>query len=164
MNYVKIRDFDISNGPGISVTLFCSGCIHNCQGCHNPGTHSFSAGKPFTEETVQLILDLCKPSYISHLVLTGGDPVHPKNWPTIKELARRFKKVYPNKTVWLWTGYLIEDVFEDLVDSKIDVVVDGRFVEELKDLRLRYRGSSNQRVIDLKETVRTGNIVLYKDS
>lgn len=162
MNYIKIRDFDISNGPGISVTLFCSGCTHNCPGCHNPGTHSFTTGKPFTEETVQLILDLCKREYISHLAISGGDPCHPKNWPTIKDLVRKFKSVYPDKSVWLWTGYLIEEVFEDLVDSKIDTVVDGRFVEELKDLRLKYRGSSNQRVIDLNETTRTGEIVLYK--
>ena len=162
MNYIKIRSMDISNGPGISVTLFCSGCAHNCSGCHNPETHSFNAGKPFTEETIQLILDLCKPDYISHLALTGGDPCHPKNWPTIKDLIKKFKSKYPWKTVWLWTGYQIEDVFEDLVDSRIDVVVDGRFVEDLKDLRLKYRGSSNQRVIDLNETIRTGDIILYE--
>ena len=159
MNYIKIRDFDISNGPGISVTLFCSGCVHNCPGCHNPGTHSFSAGKPFTEETIQLILDLCKPDYISHLALTGGDPCHPKNWPTIKDLVRKFKEVYPEKTVWLWTGYLWEDVATDLLDSEVDVVVDGRFVEELKDLRLKYRGSSNQRIIDVKASTRD-NIIM----
>ena len=162
MKYSQIRNLDISNGPGISVTLFCSGCIHNCPGCHNPGTHDFNSGKPFTEETIQLILDLCKPDYISHLALTGGDPAHPKNFPTIKELIRRFKEVYPNKAVWLWTGYLIEDIFEDLIDSGIDVIVDGPFVEELKDLRLKYRGSSNQRVIDLKETIRTGDIILIE--
>ena len=162
MNYIKIRNIDISNGPGISVTLFCSGCTHNCPGCHNPGTQSFNAGKHFTEETIQLILDLCKPDYISHLALTGGDPCHPNNWPTIKELAKEFKKAYPQKTIWLWTGYLLEEVFEDLIDSEIDVIVDGRFVEELKDLRLKYRGSSNQRVIDLKETIRTDEIILIE--
>lgn len=153
---------DISNGPGISVSLFCSGCTHNCPGCFNPETHDFKAGKPFTDETVQLILELCKPDYISHLALLGGDPCHPKNWPTIKELAKKFKEAYPDKTVWLWTGYLIEDVFEDLVDSGIDFVVDGLFMEEYKDLRLKYRGSSNQRVIDLKETIKTGDIILYE--
>lgn len=149
MNYIKIRNFDISNGPGISVTLFCSGCTHNCPGCHNPETHCFSAGKPFTKETIQLILDLCKPNYISHLALTGGDPCHPKNWPTIKDLISQFKEKYPNKTVWLWTGFCWEDVADDLIGSGIDVVVDGQFREELKDLRLKYRGSSNQRVIDV---------------
>jgi anaerobic ribonucleoside-triphosphate reductase activating protein len=160
MNYIKIRNFDISNGPGISVTLFCSGCIHNCTGCHNPETHCFNAGKPFTEETLQLILDLCKPNYISHLALTGGDPCHSKNWPTIKELVRQFKERYPEKNVWLWTGYKWEDVAEDLIGSGIDVVVDGQFKEELKDLRLKYRGSSNQRVIDVWKSGLTNPILL----
>ena len=159
MNYIKIRDFDIRNGPGISVTLFCSGCIHNCEGCHNPGTHNFSAGKSFTEETTQLIIDLCKPDYISHLAISGGDPCHPKNWPTIKSLVSEFKKVYPNKTVWVWTGYNWEDVASDLVDSKVDVLVDGRFVEALKDLRLKYRGSSNQRIINVQDSLKTGKVV-----
>lgn len=152
MNYIKIRDFDISNGPGISVSLFCSGCTHSCPGCHNPDTHSFSAGKLFTENTLQLILDLCKPDYISHLALTGGDPCHPKNWPVIKELVKTFKTEYPNKDVWLWTGYLWEDIADDLIGSGIDVVVDGQFKEDLKDLRLKYRGSSNQRVIDVRKS------------
>ena len=154
MNYVTIRDFDISNGPGISVTLFCSGCTHNCPGCHNPGTHSFSAGKPFTEETAQLIIDLCKPDYINHLAITGGDPCHPKNWPTIKELVTKFKSQYPKKSIWLWTGFCWEDVADDLIGSGIDVVIDGQFKEELKDLRLKYRGSSNQRVIDVRHSTK----------
>ena len=160
MNYIKIRDFDISNGPGISVTLFCSGCTHNCSGCHNPGTHSFSTGKPFTAETAQLIIDLCKPDYISHLALTGGDPCHPRNWPTIKDLVKKFKEKYPEKTIWLWTGYLWEEVAADLINSEVDVVVDGRFVEDLKDLRLKYCGSSNQRVIDIKKST-VDSITLY---
>ena len=141
------------------MTLFCSGCIHNCDGCHNPGTHNFSAGKPFTEETTQLIIDLCKPDYISHLAISGGDPCHPKNWPTIKSLVNKFKEVYPSKTVWVWTGYNWEDVASDLVDSKVDVLVDGRFVEALKDLRLKYRGSLNQRVIDVQDSLKTGKVV-----
>lgn len=162
MNYIKIRNMDISNGPGISVTLFCSGCTHNCPGCHNPETHCFSAGKPFTDETVQLILDLCKPDYISHLALTGGDPCHPKNWPTIKELTREFKEKYPTKTVWIWTGYDFEDVAEDLLDSAVDVIVDGRFIEAQKDLRLKYRGSTNQRVIDAQASLKNKSIILYE--
>lgn len=161
MNYIKIRNIDISNGPGISVTLFCSGCTHNCPGCHNPDTHSFSAGKPFTEETSQLILDLCKPAYISHLAITGGDPCHPKNWPTIKNLVRKFKAQYPTKTVWLWTGYRYEDIAELMQDSGVDVVVDGQFIEDLKDLRLKYRGSSNQRVIDVLASTPDTLKVLY---
>lgn len=151
---------DISNGPGISVSLFCAGCTHFCPGCFQPETHCFTAGKPFTEETEQQILELCKPDYISHLALLGGDPAHPKNWPTIKELVKKFKEVYPNKTVWLWTGYLWEDIAEDLIGSGVDVVVDGRFVEELKDLRLKYRGSSNQRVISVKDSTRDNIITI----
>ena len=163
MNYFKILSADICSGNGVGVSLFCSGCIHSCPGCHNPETHDFNAGKPFTEETLRYILDLCRPDYIDHLALLGGDPCHPKNFPTIKELIRSFKKAYPNKTVWLWTGYLIEDIFEDLIDSGIDVLVDGPFVEELKDLRLKYRGSSNQRVINLTETIRTGDLILIEE-
>lgn len=154
---------DISNGPGISVTVFCSGCTHNCLGCHNPDTHNFSAGKPFTEETSQLILDLCKPAYISHLAITGGDPCHPKNWPTIKDLVKKFKTVYPDKSVWIWTGYLWEDVADDVIGSGIDVLVDGQFKEELKDLRLSYRGSSNQRVIDVNKSSKENIKIFYKD-
>lgn len=160
MNYIKIRDFDISNGPGISVTLFCSGCTHYCTGCHNPETHNFGAGKLFTEDTIQLIIDLCKPDYIDHLAISGGDPCHPKNWPNIKELVKRFKLVYPEKTIWLWTGYLWEEVAPNILDSEVDVVVDGEFVENLRDLRLKYCGSSNQRVIDCKKST-ADSVVLF---
>lgn len=109
---------------------------------------------------MELLIELAKPDYIKGLSILGGEPLHPRNREEVIKLIRRFKEVYPNKTVWLWTGYLVDDVFEDLVDSKIDVIVDGQFKEELKDLRLKYRGSSNQRVIDLKETIKTGDIKL----
>ena len=163
MNYCKIRQIDIANGNGCRVSIFVSGCERRCKGCFQPETWNFNYGKEFTEQTMELLIELAKPDYISGLSVLGGDPAHPKNWPTIKELIRRFKKAYPNKTVWLWTGYLIEDIFEDLIDSGIDVIVDGPFKEELKDLRLKYRGSSNQRVIDLKETIRTGDIILLEE-
>lgn len=133
-----------------------------CMNCFNPETWDFEGGKEFTEQTMELLFELAKPDYIAGISILGGEPAHPKNLPEVLKLTRRFKKAYPNKTVWLWTGYLIEEVFEDLIDSGIDVVVDGRFVEELKDLRLKYRGSSNQRVIDLKETIRTGDIIIYE--
>lgn len=161
MNYLKILSTDICSGPGVAVSLFCSGCTHDCLGCFNPETHDFSAGKAFTEETIQQILDLCAPGYISHLSLLGGDPCHPKNWPTIKDLVKRFKEKYPEKTVWLWTGYLWEDIASDLIHSGVDVVVDGRFVEALKDLRLPYCGSSNQRIIDVEKST-ADSITLYK--
>jgi anaerobic ribonucleoside-triphosphate reductase activating protein len=122
----------------------------------------FEGGKEFTDQTMQLLLELAEPSHISGLSILGGEPLHPRNREEVIRLVRKFKEKYPDKTVWLWTGYLIEDVFEDLVDSGIDVVVDGRFVEELKDLRLKYRGSSNQRIINMKETLRTGDLTLYE--
>lgn len=162
MRYSQIRSLDIANGPGCRVSLFVQGCFFHCPGCFNPGTQDFSGGKEFTEETLAVLLDLAEPAHISGLSLLGGEPMNPQNRPEVLRLARRFKKAYPEKSIWLWTGYLIEDILEDLVDSGIDVVVDGRFVEDLKDLRLKYRGSSNQRVIDLKETIRTGDLILYE--
>lgn len=164
MRYSQIRNLDIANGPGCRVSLFVQGCSFHCPGCFNPGTQDFSGGKEFTEETMTVLLKLAEPAHISGLSLLGGEPMHPQNRSKVLEIVRQFKKVYPEKSVWLWTGYLIEDIFEDLVDSEIDVVVDGRFVEDLKDLRLKYRGSSNQRVIDFKETLRTGDIILYEEN
>jgi anaerobic ribonucleoside-triphosphate reductase activating protein len=133
-----------------------------CPGCFNKDAQNFDHGEEFTEETMQKLIELSAPAWISGISLLGGEPMHPQNRSKVLEIVRQFKKVYPEKSVWLWTGYLIEDIFEDLVDSGIDVVVDGRFVEDLKDLRLKYRGSSNQRVINLKETIRTGDLILYE--
>lgn len=164
MYYGKLESCSISSGPGCRVSLFVSGCEHRCKNCFNPETWDFNHGKEFTEDTINSILELAKPSYIRGISILGGEPAHPRNLPEILKLTRKFKEVYPEKDIWLWTGYLLEEVFEDLVDSKIDVVVDGRFVEELKDLRLKYRGSSNQRVIDFKETLRTGDIILYEEN
>ena len=162
MRYNTIRQLDIANGPGVRVSIFVQGCTFNCPGCFNTVARDFEGGKEFTDQTMKLLLELAKPAHISGISLLGGEPLHPRNRAEVFNIVRKFKEVYPEKTVWLWTGYLLEDVFEDLVDSGIDVVVDGRFVEELKDLRLKYRGSSNQRVIDIKETLRTGDITLIE--
>lgn len=162
MRYNTIRQLDIANGPGCRVSLFVQGCSFNCLGCFNAVARDFEGGKEFTAQTLEAIFALAEPSHISGLSILGGEPLHPRNREDILKLTREFKKKYPDKTVWLWTGYLIEEVFEELVDSGIDVVVDGRFIEEQKDLRLKYRGSSNQRVIDLKETIRTGDLILYE--
>ena len=162
MRYNTIRQLDIANGPGCRVSLFVQGCSFNCPGCFNTVARDFNGGKEFTDQTMQLILELAEPSHISGLSLLGGEPLHPQNREAVLNLVRKFKTIYPDKSVWIWTGYLIEDVFEDLVDSKVDVIVDGQFKEELKDLRLKYRGSSNQRIIDLKETIRTGDIIIYE--
>jgi anaerobic ribonucleoside-triphosphate reductase activating protein len=162
MHYSKIRQLDIANGPGCRVSIFVSGCEHRCKGCFNPETWSFAHGTRFTDETLEHLLDLAKPDYISGISILGGEPLHPWNRSEVLDLVKKFKSVYPEKSVWLWTGYLVEDVFEDLVDSGIDVVVDGKFEEDLKDLRLKYCGSKNQRVIDLKETIKTGDLILYE--
>lgn len=162
MRYNTIRQLDIANGPGVRVSIFVQGCHFNCPGCFNTVARDFEGGVAFTEETLQQLLDLAEPSHISGLSILGGEPLNPRNRTDVLTLVRKFKEVYPQKTVWLWTGYLLEDVFEDLVDSGIDVIVDGRFVEDLKDLRLKFRGSSNQRIIDLKETIRTGDIILIE--
>ena len=160
MRYNTIRQLDIANGPGCRISIFVQGCTFNCPGCFNTVARDFEGGKEFTDQTMQLLLELAEPSHVSGLSILGGEPLHPRNREEVIRLVRKFKEKYPDKTVWLWTGYLIEEVFEDLVDSEIDVVVDGKFVEALKDLRLKYRGSSNQRIINLKETLRTGDLTL----
>ena len=160
MRYNIIKQLDIANGPGCRVSLFVQGCSFNCPGCFNPIAQSFEGGKEFTDQTLDALISLLEPDHISGLSILGGEPLHPQNRETVIKLTKQLKKVYPEKTIWLWTGYQIEDVFEDIVDSGIDVVVDGQFKEELKDFRLKYKGSSNQRVIDLKETVRTRDLIL----
>ncbi len=162
MRYNTIRQLDIANGPGCRVSLFVQGCSFNCPGCFNTIAKDFEGGKEFTEDTLTQLLELAKPAHISGLSILGGEPLHPRNRASVLGVTRRFKSEYPDKTIWLWTGYLWEDVAEDLATSGIDVVVDGQFKEDLKDLRLKYRGSSNQRAIDINETIRTGKVTLYK--
>ena len=152
MRYNTIRQLDIANGPGCRVSLFIQGCAFNCPGCFNTMARDFKGGKEFTDQTMQLLLELAEPSHISGLSLLGGEPLHPQNRQAALEVARKFKEKYPDKTVWLWTGFLWEDIAEDLIGSGVDVVVDGQFVEERKDLRLKYRGSDNQRVIAVNKS------------
>lgn len=149
MNYNTIKQLDIANGPGCRVSLFVQGCEFNCSGCFNSVAKDFSGGKPFTDQTVETLLELAAPDHISGLSILGGEPLHPRNRPEVLDLVKKFKEKYPKKSVWVWTGYLWEEVKEDLRGSGVDVLVDGRFIEELKDLRLKYRGSSNQRVINV---------------
>ena len=151
---------DIANGPGCRISIFVQGCEFGCPGCFNKVARDFSGGKEFTDQTIDLLLELAKPRYISGLSCLGGEPLHPRNRQATLDLVKKFKSMYPDKTVWLWTGYLWEEVAVDLINSGVDVVVDGRFVEDLKDLRLKYRGSSNQRVIDVKNST-IDNITLY---
>lgn len=161
MNYNTIKQLDIANGPGCRVSLFVQGCEFNCPGCFNTVAKDFGGGKPFTNQTVQNILELCAAEHISGLSILGGEPLHPRNRREVLSLARKFKEIYPSKSVWLWTGYLFEDIAKFITDE-VDVIVDGRFVESLKDFRLPYAGSSNQRVIDVKTSIMTGVVTLYK--
>ncbi len=152
MRYSKIRKMDISNGPGVRVSLFVQGCTFNCKGCFNKETHDFNGGKEFTDESINHILDLCENENIEGLSILGGEPLHPKNIEGTTKLAKAFKEKMPNKNLWIWTGYSFD---KDLQGKEIlnyaDVVVDGQFVEELKNPTLEWRGSSNQRVIKVSK-------------
>ena len=157
MRFNTIKNLDIANGPGVRVSIFVQGCKFNCKGCFNPDTHDFDGGQVYTDETMGMILDMCDGDRIAGLSILGGEPLHPANIDDVTWLAKAFKRRYPNKTVWVWSGYTYEDYIwrQEIVDY-IDVVVDGRFKEELRDLRLPYCGSSNQRVIDVKKTRMSG--------
>ncbi len=160
MRYNKIRKMDISNGPGVRVSIFMQGCSFKCKNCFNPETHNFNEGKEFTDETIEKVLKLCDKEYIEGLSILGGEPMHPTNIDGTLKLAKKFKEKYPNKTVWVWTGFLFEDLnkLKDL--SSLDVLVDGRFKEELHNPTLKWKGSSNQRVIDIKETLKQNKIII----
>lgn len=163
MRYNKIRKMDISDGPGVRVSIFVQGCVFKCKNCFNPETHDFKGGNEFTNETLEKLMDLCKADHIKGLSILGGEPLHPKNIETVTEIAKTFKEKYPKKTLWVWTGNVFENVKNNEIMNYIDVLVDGQYVDELHDFRLNYRGSSNQRVIDIKKTLKKDNIVLYED-
>lgn len=165
MRYNKIRKMDVSNGPGIRVSIFLQGCEFHCKNCFNPETWSFKSGKEFTNETINKILELSDKETVSGLSILGGEPMHPKNIEGTIELAKKFKEKFPKKTVWVWSGFLYEDVLkrDPEVFNYIDVMVDGQYVDELHDPTLRWKGSSNKRVIDIKKTKKSGKVVLNTD-
>ena len=165
MNYGKINLVDVANGPGIRVSLFVSGCRNHCPGCFQPETWDFNFGQLFTSETIDEILEALKPDHITGLTILGGDPMEIENRGDVYALCDIVKAYYPNKTIWIYTGYLWEDLQDDLAvkHGLADVVVDGPFVESLKDLSLRFRGSSNQRIIDAKASQKAGHVVLWHD-
>lgn len=174
MNYATIKTHDTANGPGVRVSLFVSGCTHRCKGCFNEIAWDFNYGEPFTEETVEQILRHMKPDYIRGLTLLGGEPFDPRNQPDIVRLLRRVKAIYPEKSIWAFTGYLLDkdilarklgpwEITEEYL-SYLDVLIDGPFVEEKKNLMLKFRGSENQRLIDVKRTLRTGDLVLWNET
>ena len=167
MNYEKIDKCSVSNGVGVRTVLWVSGCDIRCRNCHNPQTWDFDSGIPFTEETMQeLLYDLSKP-YIKGLTLSGGHPLDPHNAPKVLEIVKRVKMVFPNKNIWIYTGYVWEDIIKDNTLKEIlkctDVLVDGAYVDELRDISLAFRGSSNQRIIDVKKTLDSNEVILWQE-
>ena len=173
MNYATIKNRDIANGPGVRVSLFVSGCTHRCKGCFNAVAWDFDYGQPFTQETVDSILEMLRPAFVKGITLLGGEPFEPQNQPALVELLRQIKKTYPEKSIWAFSGYLFDrdilagrlgdpEVTKEFV-SYLDVLVDGPFVEEKKDLSLRFRGSANQRIIDVPASLRQGEVILWQD-
>jgi len=172
MNYSVIKNCDIANGPGARVSLFVSGCTHHCPGCFQPETWDFSYGKPFTKEVEELIFSMLEPWYIEGLTLLGGEPFEPENQIELLPFVLEFRKRFPNKTIWAYSGYTLEELVARtgsegaatmMLLNQIDILVDGPFEEVKKNLRLQFCGSSNQRLIDLKQTSASGKIVLWHD-
>lgn len=164
MRYNKIRKMDISNGPGIRVSIFMQGCAFNCKNCFNPETHDFNGGEEFTDKTIERIISLCANENVVGLSILGGEPMHPKNIDGTMRLAKAFKEKYPDKIVWAWTGYLFDEYLSDKeVCRYLDVVVDGQYVEELHNPSLKWKGSSNQRVIDVQKSLEEGKVVLLEE-
>ena len=165
MRYNKIRKMDISNGPGVRVSVFVQGCTFHCKNCFNPETWDFKQGKEFTDETIDKVLELASKDFIVGLSILGGEPMHPKNIEGTTKLAKAFKERYPNKTIWCWSGFLFDrDLKGKEVMKYIDVLVDGQYQDELHDFRLKWCGSSNQRVIDVQKSLKKNKIVLFDDT
>ena len=173
MNYATIKNCDIANGPGVRVSLFVSGCTHRCPGCFNEVAWDFDYGQPFNQGVIDLILSMLKPPHIKGLTILGGEPFEPQNQGPIVELLRQVKAKYPEKSIWAFSGYLFD---KDILPGKLgdpavtkeflsylEVLVDGRFVMEKKDLSLRFRGSSNQRIIHVPSSLERGEVVLWED-
>ena len=163
MHYNKIRKMDIANGPGIRVTIFMQGCTFNCRKCFNPETHDFCGGKDFNDLVIEKLINLAREDYIAGLSILGGEPLHPKNIDGTIKLAKTFKEKIPNKTIWVWTGFNYNEIVNKDILNYIDVLIDGRYKDELHDFRLKWRGSSNQRVIDVKKSLKNNKIILYCD-
>lgn len=162
MRYHNITKDDMLNGDGLRVVLWVAGCNHNCKECHNPMTWDIRGGIPFDQGAKQELFSSLDESYISGITLSGGDPLHPDNRTDIGNLIDEIANLYPNKTIWLYTGYLWEAICHLPYLKKVDVVVDGEFVVDKKDAKLHWKGSSNQRVIDVQRTLLTGEVVLHE--
>ena len=164
MRYNLIRKMDISNGPGVRVSVFMQGCAFHCKNCFNPETWDFEGGQEFTDDTIKEVLDLCSQSHIKGLSILGGEPMHPKNIEATTKLAKSFKEKYPEKTIWVWSGFLFDkDLKDKEVLKYIDVLVDGQYMDDLHDFTLKWRGSSNQRVIDVQKSLAQNEVVKFED-
>ncbi len=173
MNYAEIKNVDVANGPGIRISFFVSGCPHHCKGCFNQDTWDYNYGKPFTEETIEYIIKLMKPDYIRGLTVLGGEPMAPPNQAGILELLKKVRVEYPEKSIWLFTGYLYDkDILEKMVPTLpetkqilelLDIMVDGPFIEEQKNLNLKFKGSENQRTINVQESLSRNEIILWDE-
>lgn len=174
MNYAAIKKRDIANGIGVRVSLFVSGCTHHCKNCFNREAWDFSYGKPFTKDVEDEILGYLEPSFVNGLSLLGGEPFEPQNQRALVGFLERTRRMFPKKDIWCYTGYTLEtdllsesrarcEVTDEML-SMIDVLVDGEFIDELKNINLRFRGSENQRIIDLPETLKSGKTVISKYS
>lgn len=175
MNYATIKTCDVANGPGVRTSLFVSGCTHRCKDCFNAIAWDFAYGAPFTSEVAASIIDACRPAYVTGLTLLGGEPMEPENQPEVLAFVRRFREALPGKTVWCYSGYTWEQLtgavparcrmpgVTDELLALLDVLVDGRFVAELHDITLRFRGSSNQRLIDVPRSLREGAVCPWTD-
>lgn len=172
MNYAEIKNCDIANGPGVRTSLFVSGCTHRCQNCFNEIAWDFNYGEPFTKETEDYILETLKPDYIKGLTLLGGEPMEHVNQIGLLPFIRRVKEMYPQKSIWCFTGYTFEtDILDRMCKeyaetaeliSYFDVIVDGKFVQELRNLMLKFRGSENQRIIKVQESLKEGKTILWE--
>ena len=168
MNYATIKNNDIANGPGVRVSLFVSGCTHRCKDCFNQEAWDFDFGEPFDRAVMERILDMMQPAYIKGITYLGGEPLDPRNQGGLLELSRLIKERYPEKSIWCFTGYVwerlpqVETVTDELI-SYLEVLVDGPFVAEKKNLRLKFRGSENQRLIHIPKTLTAGQIILWEE-
>ena len=163
MRYNKIRKMDISDGPGVRVSIFMQGCAFNCEKCFNPETHDFKGGKEFNDETINRVLKLCENENIEGLSILGGEPMHPQNIEGTTKLAKAFKEKFPNKNIWAWTGFQFDKNLKDTeVVKYLDVLVDGQYVDALHNPTLHWKGSSNQRVIYVQKSLRDNKISIIE--
>lgn len=161
MRYNKIRKMDIADGPGVRVSIFMQGCTFHCKECFNPETHDFNGGKEFNDETINRVLELCENENVKGLSILGGEPLHPINMEGTTKLAKAFKEKFSNKNLWVWSGFLFDkDLKDKEVLNYIDVLVDGQYQDELRNPTLKWRGSSNQRVIDVQRSLKENKIIL----